>query len=102
MCSVFLQVANFSNMEESAPDLVERTVPDWDDIIPEDQRRKLEEEQKQKEMEDIYMLPRSRSSNKRVSRREHIHTHLTLGLLSRAGARCDCYMVQHSWLCVCE
>uniref|UniRef100_A0A8C8F3N7 DNA helicase n=1 Tax=Oncorhynchus tshawytscha TaxID=74940 RepID=A0A8C8F3N7_ONCTS len=59
------KVANFSNMEESAPDLVERTVPDWDDIIPEDQRRKLEEEQKQKEMEDIYMLPRSRSSNKR-------------------------------------
>uniref|UniRef100_A0A4W5MB02 Chromodomain helicase DNA binding protein 2 n=1 Tax=Hucho hucho TaxID=62062 RepID=A0A4W5MB02_9TELE len=54
------KVANFSNMEESAPDLVERTVPDWDDIIPEDQRRKLEEEQKQKEMEDIYMLPRSR------------------------------------------
>lgn len=71
MCSVSLQVANFSNMEESAPDLVERTVPDWDDIIPEDQRRKLEEEQKQKEMEDIYMLPRSRSSNKRVYRREH-------------------------------
>uniref|UniRef100_A0A8C7RW91 Chromodomain helicase DNA binding protein 2 n=1 Tax=Oncorhynchus mykiss TaxID=8022 RepID=A0A8C7RW91_ONCMY len=55
------KVANFSNMEESAPDLVERTVPDWDDIIPEDQRRKLEEEQKQKEMEDIYMLPRSRN-----------------------------------------
>lgn len=73
MC-VSLQVANFSNMEESAPEMVERTVPDWDDIIPEDQRRKLEEEQKQKEMEDIYMLPRSRSSNKRVSRREHTHT----------------------------
>uniref|UniRef100_A0A674E528 Chromodomain helicase DNA binding protein 2 n=1 Tax=Salmo trutta TaxID=8032 RepID=A0A674E528_SALTR len=60
------KVANFSNMEESAPEMVERTVPDWDDIIPEDQRRRLEEEQKQKEMEDIYMLPRSRSSNKRV------------------------------------
>uniref|UniRef100_A0A8C7KH38 Chromodomain helicase DNA binding protein 2 n=1 Tax=Oncorhynchus kisutch TaxID=8019 RepID=A0A8C7KH38_ONCKI len=57
------KVANFSNMEESAPDLVERTVPDWDDIIPEDQRRKLEEEQKQKEMEDIYMLPRSRKAS---------------------------------------
>uniref|UniRef100_A0A674E4I9 Chromodomain helicase DNA binding protein 2 n=1 Tax=Salmo trutta TaxID=8032 RepID=A0A674E4I9_SALTR len=60
------KVANFSNMEESAPEMVERTVPDWDDIIPEDQRRRLEEEQKQKEMEDIYMLPRSRSSNKRA------------------------------------
>ncbi|XP_038857182.1 chromodomain-helicase-DNA-binding protein 2 isoform X2 [Salvelinus namaycush] len=60
------KVANFSNMEESAPEMVERMVPDWDDIIPEDQRRRLEEEQKQKEMEDIYMLPRSRSSNKRA------------------------------------
>jgi len=55
-------------MDESAPDLEERAVRDWDDIIPEDQRKKVEEEQKQKEMEDIYMLPRSRSSNKRVRR----------------------------------
>lgn len=53
-------------MDESTPDLEEKNVRDWDDIIPEEQRRKVEEEQKQKEMEDIYMLPRSRSSNKRV------------------------------------
>ncbi|KAL0168143.1 hypothetical protein M9458_036365, partial [Cirrhinus mrigala] len=58
------KVANFT-MDESTPDLEERPVRDWDDIIPEEQRRKVEEEQKQKEMEDIYMLPRSRSSNKR-------------------------------------
>lgn len=61
-----LQVANFSSMEDTAPELEERSVRDWDDIIPEEQRRKVEEEEKQREMEDIFMLPRSRSSNKRV------------------------------------
>lgn len=61
------QVANFSSMEEAAPDLEEKPVREWDDIIPEEQRRKIEEEEKQREMEDIFMLPRSRSSNKRVS-----------------------------------
>uniref|UniRef100_A0A672PB91 Chromodomain-helicase-DNA-binding protein 2-like n=1 Tax=Sinocyclocheilus grahami TaxID=75366 RepID=A0A672PB91_SINGR len=59
------KVANFT-MDESKPDLEERPIRDWDDIIPEEQWRKVEEEQKQKEMEDIYMLPRSRSSNKRA------------------------------------
>lgn len=61
-----VQVANFSTMEESTPELEEKSVREWDDIIPEDQRRKIEEEEKQREMEDIFMLPRSRSSNKRV------------------------------------
>lgn len=54
-------------MEETAPDLEDKPVREWDDIIPEEQRRKIEEEEKQREMEDIFMLPRSRSSNKRVS-----------------------------------
>lgn len=60
------QVANFT-MDDNTPELEEKTMRDWDEIIPEDQRRRVEEEEKQKEMEDIYMLPRSRSSNKRVS-----------------------------------
>uniref|UniRef100_A0A9J8C781 Chromodomain helicase DNA binding protein 2 n=1 Tax=Cyprinus carpio carpio TaxID=630221 RepID=A0A9J8C781_CYPCA len=60
------KVANFT-MDESTPDLEEKPIRDWDEIIPEEQRRKVEEEQKQKEMEDIYMLPRSRSK-KRVRR----------------------------------
>lgn len=64
---ISLQVANFSTMEESVPELEERHPRDWDDIIPEDQRRKIEEEEKQREMEDVYMLPRSRSSNKKVT-----------------------------------
>uniref|UniRef100_A0A8C2BUQ8 Chromodomain helicase DNA binding protein 2 n=1 Tax=Cyprinus carpio TaxID=7962 RepID=A0A8C2BUQ8_CYPCA len=60
------KVANFT-MDESTPDLEEKPIRDWDEIIPEEQRRKVEEEQKQKEMEDICMLPRSRSK-KRVRR----------------------------------
>uniref|UniRef100_A0A7N6BLT4 DNA helicase n=1 Tax=Anabas testudineus TaxID=64144 RepID=A0A7N6BLT4_ANATE len=60
------KVANFSSMEESTPEFEERPIREWDDIIPEEQRRKIEEEEKQREMEDIFMLPRSRSSNKRV------------------------------------
>uniref|UniRef100_A0A3P8QRD6 DNA helicase n=1 Tax=Astatotilapia calliptera TaxID=8154 RepID=A0A3P8QRD6_ASTCA len=57
------KVANFSSMEESTPEFEEKPIPEWDDIIPEEQRRKIEEEAKQREMEDIFMLPRSRSSN---------------------------------------
>lgn len=40
---------------------------DWDDIIPEDQRRRLEEEERQKELEEIYLLPRMRNCAKQVS-----------------------------------
>ncbi|KAM8891320.1 chromodomain-helicase-DNA-binding protein 2 isoform 1-T2 [Spinachia spinachia] len=60
------KVANFSSMEESAPEFVDKSIREWDDIIPEEQRRKVEEEEKQREMDDIFMLPRSRSSNKRA------------------------------------
>uniref|UniRef100_A0AAX7VBV7 DNA helicase n=1 Tax=Astatotilapia calliptera TaxID=8154 RepID=A0AAX7VBV7_ASTCA len=60
------KVANFSSMEESTPEFEEKPIPEWDDIIPEEQRRKIEEEAKQREMEDIFMLPRSRSSNNDV------------------------------------
>ncbi|TTF56870.1 Chromodomain-helicase-DNA-binding protein 2 [Bagarius yarrelli] len=59
------KVANFT-MDEITPELEEKPMRNWDEIIPEDQRRQLEEEKKQKEMEDIYMLPRSRSLNKRA------------------------------------
>lgn len=51
---------------DETPELEEKPARDWQEIIPEDQRRRVEEQEKQKEMEDIYMLPRSRSSNKRV------------------------------------
>ncbi|XP_054893449.1 chromodomain-helicase-DNA-binding protein 2 isoform X2 [Poeciliopsis prolifica] len=60
------KVANFSSMEDTTPEFEEKPIREWDDIIPEEQRRKIEEEEKQREMEDIFMLPRSRSSNKRA------------------------------------
>ncbi|KAM9311923.1 chromodomain-helicase-DNA-binding protein 2 [Gastrophryne carolinensis] len=58
------KVANFATMEEEP--VLESQVKEWDDIIPEDQRKKVEEEERQKEMEEIYMLPRIRSLNKRA------------------------------------
>lgn len=38
----------------------------WDSIIPEEQRRRLEEEERQKELAEIYMLPRMRNCAKQV------------------------------------
>uniref|UniRef100_A0A8B9Z9S3 DNA helicase n=1 Tax=Buteo japonicus TaxID=224669 RepID=A0A8B9Z9S3_9AVES len=64
VCSFF--VANFATMEEEETELDERSQKDWDDIIPEEQRKKVEEEERQKELEEIYMLPRIRSSTKKV------------------------------------
>uniref|UniRef100_A0A8C0TV49 Chromodomain helicase DNA binding protein 2 n=1 Tax=Canis lupus familiaris TaxID=9615 RepID=A0A8C0TV49_CANLF len=59
------QVANFATMEDEE-ELEERPHKDWDEIIPEEQRKKVEEEERQKELEEIYMLPRIRSSTKKA------------------------------------
>ncbi|OCT98562.1 chromodomain-helicase-DNA-binding protein 1 isoform X2 [Xenopus laevis] len=61
------KVANFSTMEED--DMVE---PDgnsksWEDIIPNDQRRRIEEEEREKELQEIYLLPRMRNCAKQAS-----------------------------------
>lgn len=61
------QVANFATMEDEE-ELEERPHRDWDEIIPEDQRKRVEEEERQKELEEIYMLPRIRSSTKKVTK----------------------------------
>ncbi|EPY85566.1 chromodomain-helicase-DNA-binding protein 2 isoform 1 [Camelus ferus] len=58
-------VANFATMEDEE-ELEERPHKDWDEIIPEEQRKKVEEEERQKELEEIYMLPRIRSSTKKA------------------------------------
>uniref|UniRef100_A0A803XQA8 Chromodomain helicase DNA binding protein 2 n=1 Tax=Meleagris gallopavo TaxID=9103 RepID=A0A803XQA8_MELGA len=47
-------------LKEEETELDERPQKDWDDIIPEEQRKKVEEEERQKELEEIYMLPRIR------------------------------------------
>lgn len=55
-------------MEEEEIDMdTERNVKNWDDIIPEEQRRRLEEEERQKELAEIYLLPRMRKCAKQVS-----------------------------------
>ncbi|KAK1327863.1 hypothetical protein QTO34_012772 [Cnephaeus nilssonii] len=59
------KVANFATMEDEE-ELEERPHRDWDEIIPEDQRKRVEEEERQKELEEIYMLPRIRSSTKKA------------------------------------
>ncbi|XP_055517457.1 chromodomain-helicase-DNA-binding protein 2 isoform X4 [Leucoraja erinacea] len=59
------KVANFTTMENQ-PEVDEKQSKEWDDIIPEEQRKKIEEEARQKELEDIYMLPRSRSLTKKA------------------------------------
>uniref|UniRef100_A0A4W3I8G9 Chromodomain helicase DNA binding protein 2 n=1 Tax=Callorhinchus milii TaxID=7868 RepID=A0A4W3I8G9_CALMI len=64
--SICFQVANFSTMEEAEPETEVGNQKEWDDIIPEEQRRKIEEAERQKELEEIYMLPRSRSSTKKA------------------------------------
>uniref|UniRef100_A0A8C2FBA4 Chromodomain helicase DNA binding protein 1 n=1 Tax=Cyprinus carpio TaxID=7962 RepID=A0A8C2FBA4_CYPCA len=47
--------------------LPHRDNKNWDDIIPEEQRRRLEEEERQKELAEIYLLPRMRKCAKQVS-----------------------------------
>lgn len=62
------QVANFSTMEDEEMDMdSDRNQRSWDHIIPEEQRRRLEEEERQKELEEIYLLPRMRNCAKQVS-----------------------------------
>lgn len=62
-----MQVANFSMMEDEEIDIdSERSHRSWDDIIPEVQRRRMEEEERQKELEEIYLLPRMRNCAKQV------------------------------------
>uniref|UniRef100_A0A8C3LMF4 Chromodomain helicase DNA binding protein 1 n=1 Tax=Chrysolophus pictus TaxID=9089 RepID=A0A8C3LMF4_CHRPC len=61
------KVANFSNMDEDDIELEpERNSRNWEEIIPESQRRRIEEEERQKELEEIYMLPRMRNCAKQV------------------------------------
>lgn len=55
-------------MEDEEIDMdTERDDKNWDDIIPEEQRRRLEEEERQKELAEIYLLPRMRKCAKQVS-----------------------------------
>lgn len=43
---------------------------DWDDIIPERLRKKVEEEERNKEIEDLYLPPRSRKTLQQINQSE--------------------------------
>lgn len=43
---------------------------DWDEIIPEKLRKKVEDEEKSKEMEDLYLPPRSRKTLQQINQSE--------------------------------
>ncbi|XP_051540958.1 chromodomain-helicase-DNA-binding protein 1-like isoform X6 [Myxocyprinus asiaticus] len=62
------KVANFSMMDDEEIDMdTDRSDKNWDDIIPEEQRRRLEEEERQKELAEIYLLPRMRKCAKQIN-----------------------------------
>lgn len=68
MCFIcfFNKVANFATMDED--DIVEtdHNSKSWEELIPSDQRRRMEEEERQKELQEIYLLPRMRNCAKQV------------------------------------
>lgn len=47
------------------------TPQDWDEIIPEHIRRKVEEEERNKEMEDLYLPPRNRKTLQQINQVDH-------------------------------
>lgn len=62
------KVASFSMNEDEAdivePEVRQHPMKEWEAIIPEDLRQKVEQEEKEKEMADLYLPPRSsRSQN---------------------------------------
>lgn len=70
------KVASFAAFDEDTEPSPITTGPgdeeskDWDEIIPEDMRKKVEEEEKNKEMEDLYLPPRSRKTLQQINQTE--------------------------------
>ncbi|KAK9723155.1 protein of unknown function (DUF4208) [Popillia japonica] len=69
------KVANFAAFDEDtepSPDPVgaDDESKDWDEIIPENLRKKVEEEERNKEMEDLYLPPRSRKTLQQINQSE--------------------------------
>ncbi|KAG7198230.1 hypothetical protein KM043_005637 [Ampulex compressa] len=66
------KVASFAAFEEesepvSQPNDNDDESKDWAEIIPENFRKKVEEEEKSKEMEDLYLPPRSRKTLQQIN-----------------------------------
>lgn len=68
------KVASFAAFDEDEPSPAnapaDEESKDWDDIIPERLRKKVEEEEKSKEIEDLYLPPRHRSSAQQANQSE--------------------------------
>ncbi|KAJ8923662.1 hypothetical protein NQ315_010242 [Exocentrus adspersus] len=69
------KVASFAAFDEDAePSPVnnagDEESKDWDEIIPEKLRKKVEEEERNKEMEDLYLPPRSRKTLQQINQSE--------------------------------
>ncbi|KAJ8880022.1 hypothetical protein PR048_020644 [Dryococelus australis] len=65
------KVASFVPLEEEEVPPVDHEpdedTKDWDEIIPENFRKKVEEEERQKEMDDLYLPPRSRKTLQQIN-----------------------------------
>ncbi|PNF16997.1 Chromodomain-helicase-DNA-binding protein 1 [Cryptotermes secundus] len=66
------KVASFAAFEEdkevpSTEQEPDDESKDWDEIIPENFRKKVEEEERQKEMDDLYLPPRSRKTLQQIN-----------------------------------
>ncbi|XP_022915044.1 chromodomain-helicase-DNA-binding protein 1 [Onthophagus taurus] len=69
------KVANFAAFDEDTepspvPNGADEESKDWDEIIPERLRKKVEEEERSKEMEDLYLPPRSRKTLQQINQSE--------------------------------
>ncbi|KAK9890213.1 hypothetical protein WA026_010322 [Henosepilachna vigintioctopunctata] len=69
------KVASFAPFEEDAEPspittAADEESKDWDEIIPEKMRKKVEDEEKSKEMEDLYLPPRSRKTLQQINQSE--------------------------------
>nr|CAD7429760.1 unnamed protein product [Timema monikensis] len=65
------KVASFAAFEEEEVAPLEQEPDDeskdWEEIIPENFRKKVEEEERQKEMDDLYLPPRSRKTLQQIN-----------------------------------
>ncbi|XP_018566651.1 chromodomain-helicase-DNA-binding protein 1 isoform X2 [Anoplophora glabripennis] len=69
------KVASFAAFDEDAEpsptdNAGDEESKDWDEIIPEKLRKKVEEEERNKEMEDLYLPPRSRKTLQQINQSE--------------------------------
>lgn len=68
------KVASFAAFDEDEPSpanaAADEESKDWDEIIPERLRKKVEEEEKSKEIEDLYLPPRHRVSVQQANQSE--------------------------------